>query len=230
MKKLTKLLSLAVVASSCVFAGGPFIAAPEPDVEAVEPAIANLPEVQPTKDIQPYIGGSLGTSNGSAQSSAKVCGGCTYNKLTQTTGKESDKILNWGGSDSSTNAMALAGVEVNDYLAVEARLTSAVSDYEIEDHQAISFANAAVYLKPQAKFEDFSVYALLGYGISSVDFMGVNTKSNGFQYGAGGSYDISDQISVFADYTQLMGSTEKISKATSFGNIDSINAGVIFKP
>ncbi len=230
MKKLTKLLSLAVVASSCVFAGGPFIAAPEPDVEAVEPAVAALPEVEPTKDIQPYIGGSLGTSSGSAKSSAKVCGGCTYDKLTQTTGKESDKILNWGGSDSSTNAMALAGVEVNDYLAVEARLTSAVSDYEIEDHQAISFANAAVYLKPQAKFEDFSVYALLGYGISSVDFMGVNTKSNGFQYGAGGSYDISDQISVFADYTQLMGSTEKISQATSFGNIDSINAGVIFKP
>ena len=232
MKTLSKLLSVAVIASGCLFAGGAFIPtpAPEPDVEPVEPAVAEIPETKPAKDITPYFGGAIGTSNGTVKSQAKVCGGCQYDKLNQTTSKAPDKILNWGGSDSATNAMALAGVEINDNLAVEGRITKAISDYEIKDHKPISYANAAVYLKPQAKFEDFSVYALLGYGISSIDFMGKNTKASGFQYGAGGSYDIDDQLSVFADYTQLMGSSKKISEASTLNSIDSVNAGIIFKP
>jgi len=230
MKTLSKFLSVAVIASSCLFAGGPFTSEPVPDVEPVEPAVAEIPEAAPEKTIQPYVGGGLGTSSASVKSQAKVCGGCQYDKINQTTSKAPDKILNWGGSDSSTNAMALAGVEINDNLAIEGRFTKAISDYEVKDHKPISLYNAAVYLKPQYKFEDFTLYALLGYGITSIDFMNKNTKSNGFQYGAGGSYDINDELSVFADYTKLMGSSKKISDASTLGSIDSVNAGVIYKP
>jgi len=230
MKTISKFLSIALIASSTLFAGGPFVAAPEPDVEPVEPAVAEIPETEPAKDIQPYFGGALGTSTADVDSQAKVCGGCTYDKYTQTTGKESDKLIKWGGSDDATTGMILAGVEVNDYLAVEGRITKAISDYEIKDHQPISLTNAAVYLKPQAKFEDFTLYGLLGYGVSSIDFMDENTKSYGFQYGAGGSYDIDDQLTAFVDYTKLMGSSKKISEATTLNSLSSVNAGIIFKP
>jgi opacity protein-like surface antigen len=234
MKTLSKLLSVAVIASSCLMAGGPFTSEPVPDVEPVEPAVAEIPQVlndaKPESNIQPYFGGALGSSSASVKSQAKVCGGCQYDKLNQTTSKAPDKILNWGGSDSTTTGTVLAGAEITDNIAIEGRLTKAISDYEIKDHKPISYSNAAIYLKPQYKFDDFTLYALLGYGISSIDFMGENTKSNGFQYGAGGSYDVNDQLSVFADYTKLMGSSKKISEASTLGSIDSVNAGIIFKP
>ena len=231
MKTIYKFLSIAFIASTTLFGGGPFISTPQPDVEPVEPAVAEIPTPsEPESVIKPYFGGGLGSSSTSVKSQAKVCGGCEYDKINQTTTKLSDKIINWGGSDSATTGMILGGVEVNDYLAIEARITKGISDYEIKDHKPISYSNAAVYLKPQAKFENFTVYGLLGYGISSIDFMGKNTKSNGFQYGAGGSYDINDQLSAFADYTQLMNSSKKISDASTLGSISSVNIGLIYKP
>jgi len=230
MKTISKFLSIALLASSTLFAGGPFVATPQPDVEPVEPAVAEIPASEPEKSIQPYFGGALGSSSAKVDSQAKVCGGCTYDKITQTTSKESDKILKWGGEDSAASGMILAGAEITDYLAVEARLTQAISDYEIKDHQPISMFNAAIYLKPQAKFEEFGVYGLIGYGLTSIDFMDKNTKTNGFQYGVGASYDINDELTAFADYTKLVGSSKKISDATTLKSIDSVNAGIIYKP
>jgi len=233
MKTISRLLSVAVIASASLFAGGAFIPAPtQPDVEPVEPAVAEIPETAPAKEtnIQPYFGGALGSSSAKVSSQAKVCGGCQYDKISQTNSKAPDKLLKWGGSSDSTSAMALAGVELNDFLAVEARLTKAVSDYEIKDHKPISYTNAAVYLKPQYKFEMGSVYALLGYGISKFDFMENSTTATGFQYGAGASYNVNDDLSAFIDYTKLYGGGKKISDATTMNGIDSVNAGLIFKP
>ncbi len=230
MKTLSRFVGIAVIASASLFAGGGFTPAPQPDVEPVEPAVAEIPATEPASEIKPYVGGALGTSSAKVSSQAKVCGGCQYDKLNQTTSRAPDKLLKWGGTGSATTMMGLAGVEVNDYLAIEGRVTKTVSDYEIKDHKPISMLNAALYLKPQYKFEDFSVYALLGYGISSIDFMDNNTKVNGLQYGAGASYDINDQISLFADYTKLVGQSKKISEATTLNSIDNVNAGVIYRP
>jgi len=231
MKTIVKLLSVTLISGSVLFAGGAFVPAPEPDTEPVEPAVAEIPQAPaPQNNIKPYLGGALGASSLDVHSQAKVCGGCQYDKLNQTSSHAPDKIINWGGSGDSTTGTILAGVEVNDFLAVEGRLTKAISDYEIKDHKPISFTNAALYLKPQYKFEAATVYALLGYGISKFDFMGNSTTVNGFQYGAGGSYDINDEMSVFADYTKLYGGGDKISQATTAGDVSSINAGVIFKP
>jgi len=230
MKTLTRILSVAVLASSCVFAGGPFKQVEETDVEPVEPAVAEIPETAPAKSIQPYFGGALGSTTGKTNSEALVCGGCQYDKINQRRSTSPDKLLRWGGSDSATSMMALAGVEVNDFLAVEGRLTKAVSDFEIKDHKPISYANAAIYLKPQYKFELGSIYGLIGYGYNKFDFMGKSTHATGFQYGAGGTYNINDELSAFADYTKLYGGGKKISEATTMGAIDTINAGIIYKP
>ncbi len=230
MKTLKSLLAVALVSGSALFAGGPFVPAPEPDTEPVEPAIAEVPEAPQAKSIKPYVGIGIGSSSETVHSQAKVCGGCQYDKLNQTSTKAPDKILKWGGSDSAATGLALAGVEINDYLAIEGRLTKALSDYEIKDHKPISFFNAAIYLKPQYKFEAATVYALLGYGYSKLSFMGNDTSSTGFQYGAGASYDINDELSAFLDYTRLYDGGDKISKATTAGSISSVNAGVIYKP
>jgi len=231
MKTLSKILGISLIVTGALFAGGAFVPAPEqPDIEPVEPAIAEVPEAPKEKTIQPYVGGSIGGSSASVQSSAKVCGGCEYDKLNQTSTKAEDKILNWGGSDTTSTGTVLAGVEVNDYLAVEGRLTKTLGEYEIKDHQPISLTNAALYVKPQYKFELGTVYALLGYGVSQVDFMDKTTTASGFQYGAGASYDMSDEISLFADYTKIMDGDKQISTATKMDSVSTFNVGAIFRP
>jgi len=80
------------------------------------------------------------------------------------------------------------------------------------------------------KFEVGSVYGLIGYGISKIDFMGESTTAGGIQYGAGGTFNISDELAAFADYTKLYGGGKKISEATTMNGIDSINAGIIYRP
>jgi len=231
MKRVSKFLSIALVASSFLFAGGGFVPGPtQPDVEPVEPAIAEIPETAPAKEIQPYFGFAIGSSTAKVNSQAEVCGSCQYDKKRQQSVKGANRILKWGGSGDSTSAMALAGVDINDFLAVEARLTKAVSDYEIKDHDPISYVNGAVYLKPQYKFELGSVYGLFGYGISKFDFMGKSTTANGFQYGGGASFNINDELSAFADYTKLYGGGKKISEATTVDSVSSVNAGVIYRP
>ena len=232
MKRLATILTIAIFSSSVAFGGGPFIPAPkpEPDTEPVAPAIAEVPETPKEQEIKPYFGGAIGGSTATVHSEAKVCGGCQYDKLNQTTTKAPDTLLQWGGSGDSTTVMGLAGVEINDFLAVEGRFTKAVSDYEIKDHRPISFYNAALYIKPQYKFEMASIYGLLGYGYSHFDFMGKSTSDTGFQYGAGASYDLTDEVTAFADYTKLYGGGKKISDATTMKDIDSVNIGIIYKP
>jgi len=56
-------------------------------------------------DFRPYIGGALSSSNARVDSEAKVCGSCSYDKLTQTTTQTSDSILEWGGDDSAASGM-----------------------------------------------------------------------------------------------------------------------------
>jgi len=231
MKTLTKFLSLALIASGTLFAGGAFVPAPTaPDAEPVEPAVAEIPEAPAEKEFKPYFGGAIGSSTATVKTTMSKCGGCDIDRLNQTTTKAPDTTETWGGDGDATSAMALAGVEVNDFLAVETRLTTTISDYEIKDHKPISLTNFALYLKPQYKFESATIYALLGYGVSKVDFMDDTTTVNGFQYGAGASYDWSDDLSIFADYTKLVGSSENISEYTKLDSVDSINAGVIFRP
>jgi opacity protein-like surface antigen len=233
MKTLTKFLSLALIASGTLFAGGAFVPAPAttvPDAEPVEPAVAEIPTSVESQGFQPYFGGSLGSSSSTVHTSMSKCGGCEIDKVNQVTTKAPDKKETWGGSGDAATATALAGVEVNDFLAVEARLTKSISDYEIKNHKPISLTNAAIYLKPQYKFEAASIYGLLGYGVSKIDFMDKTTTVNGFQYGAGASYDWSDELSVFADYTKLVSSNQKISDYTKMDSVGSVNAGVIFRP
>jgi len=118
---------------------------------------------------------------------------------------------------TSTGMMVQVGYQYNRYLALEARYTANVADVEydhgtsknanIADYPA-DFTNMGIYIKPIYPIGAFSLYALLGYGevtLTNVPLgsMSADRGEDGFQWGIGASYQITDSLDIFADYTTV---------------------------
>jgi len=127
------------------------------------------------------------------------------------------------GQERLGNAAILGGYMINNYLSVEGRYASNITD---EDKVTMD-SQWSLFLKPMYKFEDdkdqaegrnyFAIYGLLGYG--GIDLTGTNTiiaevSDTGFQWGLGfsytfretaseGNYQYKDSWTVYADYTML---------------------------
>jgi len=117
-----------------------------------------------------------------------------------------DPIRSFDTDDRTNGILLLGGYELNDYLAFEARWTVALEDFKFSELDTeIEYYNVALYLKPQYKMGDFSIYGLLGFGYSHFKGNGgvVDDGDSDFQYGAGLSYKVTENLSVFADYTLL---------------------------
>ena len=104
-----------------------------------------------------------------------------------------------------------AGYNINPYLAVEARYTASLGDinyqtWNIDEDIDGDMSNIGLYLKPQYAIDKFKVYGLLGYGQVSLD-NGTSYSETGFQYGAGVSASVTDDIDVFVDYRRLYDDT-----------------------
>jgi opacity protein-like surface antigen len=116
---------------------------------------------------------------------------------------------------SATTLLFQAGYLVNDYLAIEARYVHSLggSDYEIANSASTDSYDGdlsawGVYLKPMYPIGEFSFYALLGYGgVMLEDLADGDAVENGFQWGLGLSYAISDKYTVYADYVSLYDDT-----------------------
>jgi len=120
---------------------------------------------------------------------------------------------------SSKGVMFQAGYQFNKYVAVEGRYTKNVGNLEYDHGISMNpdysdypgdFSNVAVYVKPMYAFDDFSVYALLGYGeVTLTDLPhpstagSVDRAEDGFQWGLGASYTFMDNVSVFVDYVKV---------------------------
>jgi OOP family OmpA-OmpF porin len=95
--------------------------------------------------------------------------------------------------DMTYGGILRAGWDINDYVGVEARaLKGAIEDdFSKTTHYGL-------YLKPQYHVSDaVNIYGLLGYGRTTVDYDNHSGRSstlsaNGFSYGAGFEYDLSD--------------------------------------
>lgn len=112
-----------------------------------------------------------------------------------------------------------AGYQYNSYLAIETRYTHHVGDVEYDhgsDHRVnegvniedypTDFSNIGIYLKPQYKVNDFSLYALLGYGevkLTNIPLSGVDRAEDGFQWGLELAYDVTEHISMYVDYLNM---------------------------
>ncbi len=95
-----------------------------------------------------------------------------------------------------------------------------------------------VYVKPEVIFDTFSLYALAGYGeldytrtaeAANVEYA-VTAPIDGFTYGFGGQYAISQNVAIFADYV-VQPSLDRADIAATGNSVaiyeDSIETDVI---
>ncbi len=108
------------------------------------------------------------------------------------------------GQDRQGAVSLLAGYNFNEYVAVEGRYTTSFTHDELVETDGWS-----LFVKPQYPVsEDFSVYALLGYGGVNLDgkdglFLATDVDDSGFQWGLGVNYMVMENVSLFADYAWL---------------------------
>jgi opacity protein-like surface antigen len=93
----------------------------------------------------------------------------------------------------------------------------------------------SLFVKPQYPVtEDFSVYALLGFG--GLDLQGslvsaepsipvVDVDNTTFQWGIGMSYQVMENISLFADYAWLANSIDDVNNVHQL-SVDAFTIGV----
>ena len=97
-----------------------------------------------------------------------------------------------------------AGYDYNPYIAIEARYTKSSADSDKVYAFGGDLENIAVYLKPMLPItEDVSLYALLGYGKTSIDTQIGEKSESSFQWGLGSKYNLIQNLSFFVDYTQF---------------------------
>lgn len=115
-----------------------------------------------------------------------------------------------GDSDSDA-VLLLAGYNFNQYFGLEARYAGITDNLE----------NYGIYAKPMYPFGAATVYGLIGYGETSDDY----DSESGFQWGLGANYAVTENIGVFADYTNLYDDSFAGIDAT----VDSVNVGMTYK-
>ena len=110
--------------------------------------------------------------------------------------------------EETGNAITLqAGYKFHEYLSAEFRYTRTIGD-EMEvsglgDLKRL-VSNKALFLKPHYSLtEELDVYALVGYG----EVIARNTSGDGFQWGIGAEYLVSNDIGIFVDYTSVYDDT-----------------------
>jgi len=131
--------------------------------------------------------------------------------------------LGFGGSElnvddtseqfTSSAIMLQAGYQYNEYVSLEGRYSFGFStDYDqgittgLDTYGDIS--SWGIYVKPMYPIGDFSIYGLLGYGgVMLSDVRNGDAYDSGFQYGLGAAYNVTENISVFADYVWLYDDT-----------------------
>jgi len=147
--------------------------------------------------------------------------------------------------DETGGISLIAGYQFGNYLAVESRITTTFFERNYSDLTAYS-----MFLKPQYPVTDtFSVYGLLGFGNVKVkgskgdssygaheDVIGKTILDHTeFQWGVGLSYNVTENFSIFADYTSLAKDADIESTLYSYDpaiyhklSVDGITVGILY--
>ena len=208
MEKLTLSIAAVMAMGTFAVAGG--------DIAPVEPVIVE--EVAPVTDSGFYIGL-----------------GYTYLNLNLEIDEDGGHEI-----DLDTSATTfLAGYKFNPYIALEGRYIPqfAGADFDGDSIEA-SFYNLGLYAKGMYPVTNaFDIYALVGYGITSTTIEegsdSEDFSDNGFQWGIGASYDLSEHTSLFIDYSVLYNDNSFDDLLASDDNIDlyldAITFGMTYK-
>ena len=159
-----------------------------------------LPEVKPASKF--YVGASAAYMNNSGTTSTIVM------------------------NDSNPYALIFkAGYNIIDNLAIEGRVGTGVKNENNIPSASVDneFQNLwGVYLKPNIEVMDkVNLYALAGYAKTKQSINTTDVFANGFSYGAGIGYGISDNVDLVVDATRYA------DKTTS--TIDAYTIGLDFK-
>ena len=128
------------------------------------------------------------------------------------------------------NAIMLdVGYKFNPYIAVEARYNFSLGDTDMDDYMQEAEASVlSLFVKPMYPIApEMDIYVLLGYSLTDVSNTNDITSfdEGTFSWGAGASYDMTEEFSVFAEYTQFYNDTIK-----GFDHVvDSFNIGVTYR-
>jgi len=130
------------------------------------------------------------------------------------------------------SGMAMAGYQINDNFAIEGRVSGNLDDvkYSDEDVSDYDFTNAALYAKVMYPIEQVAtIYALVGYGETTIEDKntGIESKSDGLQWGVGAAYNVNDQVSIFADYTKLALEDEYERNSVDMSGLPDLDLGTV---
>ncbi|MDM5271395.1 porin family protein [Sulfurovum sp. zt1-1] len=213
MKNIICSMAAAIALSSFAIAGG-----------NIEPVIAPVEEMSPVPDESgPYIGAGISF--------------LTWNETQDLREPDLQMVPIWQDLEESwTGGTILAGYRFNPYIAVEGRYTMSFTDGSVElDGEDFGdynddFSNIAIYLKPMYPIGDFTLYALLGYGQTTIEFEGGGDHDDSdFQWGIGAGYNLTETLTAFIDYTVLYDDNTFDDLAASDIKVDSITLGVTYK-
>jgi len=222
MKKITLSVALIAAMSTFAIAGG--------DIAPVEPVIEE-PIVEESTGAF-YLGLAYGWQTAENDYTAFL----THGSLS-------------GVSDSVDygSVMLQAGYKFNDYVAIEGRYWIGLDKDTTIASTAVNaeLDSWGIYVKPMYPVtEEFTIYGLLGYADTSLDYT-INVGGlvytpydnggsvDGFSWGIGADYAFSENWSVFLDYVVLYDNDKDVVFEGVYpGNvdttIDSVNFGVTY--
>lgn len=138
------------------------------------------------------------------------------------------------GQDRLGNVTFNAGYDYNQYIAVEGRYTTSFAKEDV-----VEMSGWSLFAKPQYPVnEDFTVYALLGFGGVTIDGVNithpVNVDDNGFQWGLGMSYSLKSvtdaDVVIYADYTSLANDMDGVYwNGDLQSSADALTIGVAYR-
>jgi len=112
-------------------------------------------------------------------------------------------------TSSGYGVTLVAGYYFNQYVGMEGRYMTTVSDLDLDSSRPImttsdTLSNVGLYVKPMyAITTGFSIYGLAGYGQSTYEVKGSDYTENGFQWGLGAKYELANGLGLFVDYLDV---------------------------
>ena len=201
MKKIVLSVCVVVTMSSLSFAGG--------DMKEVTPVVEPVGAIPVAAEHNGFYAG-LG--------------------LTAISARDSSFDVDWGGAltyqDRLGNISLVAGYNFNEYVAAEGRFTTSFAHEDL-----IEMNGWSLFVKPQYPVtEDFSIYALLGFGgvvLDGVDGTITDVDDTGFQWGLGMGYMVTEDVSLYADYVWAADDMDGIFfNGANSVNVDAFTIGV----
>jgi len=120
------------------------------------------------------------------------------------------------GTDKTGGVVAKIGYDINKYIGVEAR---GIQTSLQENGGKVTHYGA--YIKPMLPIgEKTRAYALVGYGKSKTTGHLRKTDIDGFAWGLGVDYKVTDKVSAFVDYQNLINKSD-----SNAPKLDTLNIG-----